>query len=508
MSDSIIGISFLDHEVSDPDFSSAERLSDQDRKEIALEAISSEQSISSIANRYQISRPTVYEQKERALSAIHEEFDTNSDAGNVLFTLPVTRSLIIQMVIGLVLICGASFQQVVEFLQSIFGCSICKGTVHNYLQRATEIAREVNEKRDRQLFSEIEVTARDEIFQTSKPVLAEIDTDSTYICLLSEEARRDGESWAIRIMDQQQKGLDPAYSIGDFGRGMRKGADQAGGEVPFHGDVFHPINEFEELVNYVLKKAEKAISERDRLEKKMKQKKEKGEGNTLSRKLANARQKEQELVRLHDDLAALADWFRHDVLSVAGPATQERNELFAFIVQQLQKREENFPDRIRPLRKKLARHRDQLLGFSRVLDQKLEEIAERNDIPRFLVRNLCEMLALDEQSNLKWKRRNELMGKLQESYYEVEQEVREVIREVTRASSIVENLNSRLRRYFFVRRQIGNGYLDLLRFYLNHRRYPRSRRKERVGKSPIQLLSGEDHPHWLELLGFDRFSQN
>jgi hypothetical protein len=32
----------------------------------------------------------------------------------------------------------------------------------------------------------------------------------------------------------------------------------------------------------------------------------------------------------------------------------------------------------------------------------------------------------------------------------------------------------------------------------------RSRRTERVGKSPKQLLTGQAHPHWLELLGFER----
>lgn len=30
---------------------------------------------------------------------------------------------------------------------------------------------------------------------------------------------------------------------------------------------------------------------------------------------------------------------------------------------------------------------------------------------------------------------------------------------------------------------------------------------ERVGKSPKQLLTGEVHPHWLELLGFKRFQK-
>jgi hypothetical protein len=74
-----------------------------------------------------------------------------------------------------------------------------------------------------------------------------------------------------------------------------------------------------------------------------------------------------------------------------------------------------------------------------------------------------------------------------------------------RTSSLVENLNSRLRNYFFLRKQLGSGYLDLLRFFLNHRTFMRSRCPERVGKSPAELMTGQEHPHWLELLGFERF---
>jgi hypothetical protein len=77
-----------------------------------------------------------------------------------------------------------------------------------------------------------------------------------------------------------------------------------------------------------------------------------------------------------------------------------------------------------------------------------------------------------------------------------------------RASSIVENLNYRLRSYFFLRRQIGHGYLDLLRFFLNHRRFLRSDRPERVAKSPAELLTGRKHPHWLEMLDYTRFRRN
>ena len=101
-----------------------------------------------------------------------------------------------------------------------------------------------------------------------------------------------------------------------------------------------------------------------------------------------------------------------------------------------------------------------------------------------------------------------LISPLDLVFHSIEIAVNEVITQTPRASSIVENLNSRLRNYFFLRRHIGNDYLHLLRFFLNHRRFQRSDRPERIGKSPAELLNGKAHPHWLELLGFERFHRN
>ena len=83
-----------------------------------------------------------------------------------------------------------------------------------------------------------------------------------------------------------------------------------------------------------------------------------------------------------------------------------------------------------------------------------------------------------------------------------------VARRTVRASSLVENLNSRLGNYFFLRRHLGPDYLALLQFFLNHRRFIRSERPERAGKSPAELLGGNGHPHWLEMLGHVRFSRS
>jgi hypothetical protein len=107
----------------------------------------------------------------------------------------------------------------------------------------------------------------------------------------------------------------------------------------------------------------------------------------------------------------------------------------------------------------------------------------------------------------RWQREQKLWSRLGGKYGQLRVEVEKLAAGVVRASSVIENLNSRLRNYFFLRKQLGGQYLKLLQFYLNHHRYARSERAERQGKSPQEVLSGQEHAHWLELLGYQRFRQ-
>ena len=75
----------------------------------------------------------------------------------------------------------------------------------------------------------------------------------------------------------------------------------------------------------------------------------------------------------------------------------------------------------------------------------------------------------------------------------------------TTANSLVENLNSRLRTYLTLRRELGNVYLEFLQFFLNRGLFMRSECRERVGENPAELLTGEKHKHWLEMLDFELF---
>ncbi len=101
-----------------------------------------------------------------------------------------------------------------------------------------------------------------------------------------------------------------------------------------------------------------------------------------------------------------------------------------------------------------------------------------------------------------------LREQLGDRFFEVNAVIAEPLSRTTRARSVIENLNRRLRGYFFLRRHWGSDYLALLQFFLKHRRFLRSERPERVAKSPAELLTGEDHPHWPEMLGYARFSRN
>jgi hypothetical protein len=199
-------------------------------------------------------------------------------------------------------------------------------------------------------------------------------------------------------------------------------------------------------------------------------------------------------------MRTLSQWLGHDVLSLAGPEVAARQELYDFIATEVQLREHEDVRRIRPMRVALQNQRDSLLAFAGVLDGKLVAIAKAHDVSEHLVRQACLLHRKPSSSSAYWKRWNRLRSKLTDKFHLVFDAVARAMASTPRCSSLVENLNSRLRTYFTLRRHLGGSYLALLQFFLNHRRFMRSR-VDRQGKSPRELMTGQEHPHWFTLLG-------
>jgi hypothetical protein len=224
--------------------------------------------------------------------------------------------------------------------------------------------------------------------------------------------------------------------------------------------------------------------------------------------LIKAKQNQAQAIALADDVALLGRWLHYDILGLAGPSHTDRLALYDFIVAELKVRVPQAPTLLGPLATYVKRQRDDLLAFAAQLDRDFAAVATECAVPADLVRELFAVQTLDLDNPRRWRRDAPLRRLLGARYYPLSQALDEVRRRTVRASSLVENLNSRLRSYFFLRRHLGNDYLSLLQFFLNHRRYLRSEHPDRVGKSPAELLNGQSHPHWLELLGYTRFSRN
>ncbi len=487
---------------------SATQMDCSQRRNLSVQAIRRTEPVTRLAQKHQVSRKFVYQQQAKAIEAIDQAFEPAEQQDNkVLFYLPITKSWLRQFVLALILICHSSFRGVLDILDALFDYhDMSLGTVHNIVQQAVVSARKINDSQD---LSDIRIGDHDEIYQANRPVLVGMDHNSTYCYLLFVEDSCDEATWGVHLLDLSERGLDLERTIADGGKALRAGQKAAWGDaVPCDGDVFHAQMKLTQLTTFLQRRAYKCIKAHQDIQAKVQRARKKGNGQKLSKKLALACQKEVAAVDLADEIEILADWMANDILSVAGPNLQERQKLYDFVVVQLRRLEPQCPHRIGPVRKMFENHRDHLLGFAAVLGDRFTDIAERFGVELYLVHGICELQGWDKNQPAYWRRRAELQHTLGKLYYSIETAVIEAMADVPRASSLVENLNSRLRNYFFLRRHIGNDYLDLLRFFFNHHRYARSDRQERVDKSPAELLNGNAHQHWLELLGFERFSRN
>ena len=477
----------------------------QQRKDIALQAISHKASVTDIAHHHGVSRKFVYQQKDKTIEALDQAYEDTSPVNNdVLFYLPVTKSWIAQLILCLMLYGRISYRGIQQVLKDGFDYDISVGGIHNIADRAKSSSTIINANQD---LSSIKLCAHDEIFHHNKPVLAGVDIPSLYCYLLSEEDQRDSDTWAIHFMDLQQQEFNPERVIGDDGNGLRSAHKMIFPDTPFDYDNFHLSKLLMETRRYFRNSYNSSVTTLIDLEYKMEKAKLNGDSSKVSRALGEARKHEATMRYLSQTMDTLVSWIEHDVLNKAGPALHVRKELYNFIVDELTQLEEIHPHRIKTLCVTLKDKRDIALAYCDALDEKFKVIAEEHNCSLEIIWGMCELLRCEYGGDSYAIRSVPLQDLLGDNYDEVEDAVIIALESTERTSSMIENLNSRLRLCFDMRREIGHGYLELLRFFLNHKPFLRSRKAHRIGKSPAEVLSGKPHPHWLEMLGYTRFSR-
>lgn len=495
-----------------PNSCPAKALAPSQRLALGLQTLAGTQTVTRLADEFDVSRKFVYQQAATAQAALEEAFTAPAHAEDeVLFYLPVTKTWLRQAALGLILICHSSYRGVVEFYRDLLDVRLQVGTVHNIVRAAVDKARPYNLGQN---LAPVDIAGLDEIFQNGQPVLVGADVASTYCFLLSRDDQRDADTWAIRLLELQERGFAPRATVADFAAGIRAGQKLAMPQVPCRGDVFHALHDVTPVVSYLENRAYDTIAAHQQLERKkaklqrQARRDQVGQVQALARKAFLAAQAQAKAIALADEVALLVRWLRDDIFAVSGLPYADRCALFDFILRELQAREPLCPHRLGPVCTLLKNHRDQLLAFADQLDDDLTNLAADFQVPVTSVRQLLDVQALDERQPRRWQREATLRQQLGRRFFCLQKAVHDLAAHVVRASSVIENLNSRLRNYFFLRRQLGSDYLVLLQFFLNHRRFLRSEHAQRVDKSPAELLTGNTHPHWLEMLGYRRFSQN
>ena len=324
--------------------------------------------------------------------------------------------------------------------------------------------------------------------------------ESNYCYLLVNEEHRDAETWAIHLLYAVEKGFNPEYTVADFGKGLRAGQKLALPGIPCFGDVFHVLQQFLKALSTLERRAYSSIDNSYKLEKTARY--------SLSDELGKAKKVESSNIRLYDDLRIIIDWLAKDILCLIGYDFQTRSKLYDFVLEEMKRLEKLDKKRIHPLYQLLKNQKDNLLMFSKKLDGYLKEISENYNVSLFIIQELLRLKTLKQTNPQYWKLESKLRNILKLQFSDIQEEIAKALSKIYRASSPIENLNGRLRNYFNLRHQIGAPYLDLLRFFLNHHKFLRSRHPERVGKSPAELMTGKKHPHWIEMLGFRNHQNN
>jgi len=446
--------------------------------------------VSDISKSSGMSRVYVYEQKD-AVEKYSKSLDEPAIDGK---TIVVDKKFINMAILVLALENSSSIEGIQRNLESLYDEHVSIGYISGVLNEAAVKAQVFD---DSISLEGIRQGANDEIFQGNTPILTGIDAETSYIYLLEEAADRKAETWEVYMADRQDHGLQLDVSLNDGAAGLISGIKKARPETEIQRDTFHASYEIGKEFSKVERKAYSAIKEENDLKNRVQS--GRSQQKTIE-KLEDAKQKAEVAINNFDTIAILITWLK-ELLGFSGYGLHDTTVLIEFILQELGKYRETYPGLVKEC-EAIRKAMPSLLSFIGRLESKMELCAIELGIPPDAFRLMYQQLAFGIASTRYNDMEYEIVIMLMEKYDEARREFQKVLDGTKKASSLVENLNGRIRVYIDMKRVVPTRFFVLLKVYFNTRRYKRSRIKERVGKSPLELLTGKPQPSFLEALGY------
>jgi len=268
-------------------------------------------------------------------------------------------------------------------------------------------------------------------------------------------------------------------------------------DLEIQADTFHASYDMGKEVSKLERKANKLINSEYTLIKNLEGKKPRAKNKEA---LEEVQPKVAEAVKLYDLIYILLGWLK-ELLSFSGYSFEESFALAEWVLLEI----DGLAADNSGLRKEVSKVRKtlpNLLSFLGRLEREMEAVAKKTGLPIEAFRLMYSQLSYNQgsmESNEMLYKQTLILGK---RYTEAYEEFQRILKKTKKASSLVENLNGRIRVYIEVKRVIPTRFFVLLKVYYNTRRYKRSRCKERIGKSPLELLTELPQPEFLEALGY------
>jgi predicted nucleic acid-binding Zn-ribbon protein len=351
----------------------------------------------------------------------------------------------------------------------------------------------------------------DEIFFSHKPVLVVTDPKSTAIGAIELSTRRDGDSW------QQVFKRFPnlALIVSDLAKGLRKGIKILPQQVDHQGDSWHLFREIHRLSRKLEATTSSLLQEEEKARKKLKKgkiyqptlKKVKAKVSANLEWMETYYQAIEKLVEAFDPVAEDQPGQFH--LRTKDEALIQLDAVIATL--------KGLPDRrINKLVKELKGRKESCFVFLDHLQARFQSLPVEfrascalspDQVRSWILQEiiLTQHLYQDpDQSILQawhqlWKKLNQQLMPYLKNYQQVRRAILKLIGSPARASSLVEMINSLLRRFQQIKRHTSQEFLYLAALHHNMKSFGSD--CKRHGRSPFQIL-GIDFGtnNWLDLL--------
>jgi hypothetical protein len=361
----------------------------------------------------------------------------------------------------------------------------------------------------------------DEIFGSDFPALVTVEPQSLYTLQLELVESRDKETWGVCWLEIVDNDTEKVGGIAaDRGSGLIGGIELVFSKLLYQTDLFHVITLLAYLLWLFERRAYAAIAKAEEAREKFERAKSEA---VLEKRLAAyelAQAKAEAAILLSDNFSYLFCHLQQilEMIDIKSGQLRDKATVISQIEAILSLMEElnhvkviDAVSSFRNAQEDLLRYFDEVATTDQFLKENIKDEVMLNILLLIYalrqqtwrnsgkrLKRLKADIAYWEQSLCEWIGAEEF-----QRLYEL---LENTLSEIIRGSSLVENLNSRLRRFFdSARGQVNQNRLNLIRFYLNHKVFTRGKR---AGKSPAQLFQqkcglttqSDEQQHWLEIL--------